>query len=69
MSAIPSEKSFPDSVLSYERSMRAEHQINFPFVFEGQRINDHDAKHLILLIVLPVSWDKIGPRNTCPVLW
>ncbi len=56
MSSIPS--GFADSVLSYERPVRAEHQTNFPFVFEGQRIDDHDAKHRVLSIVLPVSWDK-----------
>ncbi len=58
MSAIPSEKTFADSVLSYERPVRAEHKTNFPFVFEGQRIDDYEAKHLVLSIVLPVSWDE-----------
>lgn len=58
MSAIPSEKSVADSVLSYERPVRAEHQTYFPFVFKGQRIDDREAKDLVLSIVLPMSWDK-----------
>jgi len=58
VSAIPSEKSFADDMLSYERPVRAEHRTNFPFVFEGQRIDDYEAKHRVLSIVLPVSWDE-----------